>query len=162
AIGIDETGLHARHVDVRMVPPSNLRHLLVTLRSSGHRRIPTPRCATLCPTTVIVEPRNGGRMDDLEAIKQLKARYMRTVDTKDWDGFRNVFTKDAVWDMRSSGAALLTGADEIVRYNQKSLGDDMVGIHQGHMPEIELTSPTTATGIWSSEHMHRWPDGSEL
>jgi uncharacterized protein (TIGR02246 family) len=101
-------------------------------------------------------------MDDIEAIKQLKARYMRTVDTKDWKGFHDVFTDDVVWDMRSSGAEVLTGPDAIVAYNQKSLGDDMVGIHQGHMPEIELTSPTTAKGVWSSEHMHRWPDGSEL
>jgi uncharacterized protein (TIGR02246 family) len=101
-------------------------------------------------------------MDDLEAIKQLKARYMRTVDTKDWDGFRDVFTEDAVWDTTSAGAAVVTGAQAIMEYNQRALGDDMVGIHQGHMPEIELTSPTTATGIWSSEHMHRWPNGQEL
>jgi uncharacterized protein (TIGR02246 family) len=101
-------------------------------------------------------------MDDIEAIKQLKARYMRTVDTKDWEGFRAVFTKDAVWDMRHSGAELVTGADAIIAYNQVGLADDMISIHQGHMPEIQLTSPTTAKGIWSSEHMHRWPDGSEL
>ena len=30
-------------------------------------------------------------MDDIEAIKQLKARYFRTMDTKDWDGFADVF-----------------------------------------------------------------------
>jgi uncharacterized protein (TIGR02246 family) len=101
-------------------------------------------------------------MDDIEAIKQLKARYMRTVDTKDWEGFRNVFTDDAVFDMRDSGAECVTGADAIVAYNQVGLADDMISIHQGHMPEIQITSPTTATGIWSSEHMHRWPDGSEL
>ena len=101
-------------------------------------------------------------MDDIEEIKKLKARYMRTVDTKDWQGFHDVFTEDAVWDMRDSGAELVVGADAIIRYNQVGLADDMISIHQGHMPEIELTSPTTATGIWSSEHMHRWPDGSEL
>lgn len=27
-----------------------------------------------------------GDMDDIEAIKQLKARYFRMLDTKDWDG----------------------------------------------------------------------------
>ena len=31
-------------------------------------------------------------MDDVEAIKRLKARYFRTMDTKDWDGMRQVFT----------------------------------------------------------------------
>jgi hypothetical protein len=30
------------------------------------------------------------------------------------------------------------------------------------MPEIELTSPTTANGIWAMEDMLRWPDGREL
>ena len=100
-------------------------------------------------------------MDDIEAIKQLKARYLRTVDLKDWDGFRDVFTEDAVWDTTSSGAEVVIGADAIARFNQKALGD-VLCIHHGHMPEIELTSPTTATGIWASEHMHRWPNGQEL
>jgi SnoaL-like domain len=29
--------------------------------------------------------------DDIEAIRQLKARYFRLMDTKDWDGFRASF-----------------------------------------------------------------------
>ena len=33
-------------------------------------------------------------MDDIEAIKQLKARYFRTMDTKDWAGMREVFADD--------------------------------------------------------------------
>ena len=28
------------------------------------------------------------RLDAIEAIKQLKARYFRCMDTKDWDGLR--------------------------------------------------------------------------
>jgi hypothetical protein len=39
---------------------------------------------------------------------------------------------------------------------------DVVTVHHGHMPEIELTSPTTATGIWSMEDMLRWPEGHEM
>ena len=38
----------------------------------------------------------------------------------------------------------------------------MVTVHHGHMPEIEVTSPTTATGVWAMEDRLRWPDGSEL
>ena len=34
--------------------------------------------------------------DDIEAIKQLKARYFRTLDQKDWAGYRAVFTDDVV------------------------------------------------------------------
>jgi len=38
----------------------------------------------------------------------------------------------------------------------------VVTVHHGHMPEIELTSPTTATGIWSMEDKLRWPKGSVI
>ena len=37
-------------------------------------------------------------VDDVEAIKQLKARYFRAMDTKDWDAMRDVFTDDVVVD----------------------------------------------------------------
>ena len=100
-------------------------------------------------------------MDDIEEIKKLKARYLRTVDVKDWDGFRAVFADDVVWDTRSTGSKLVTGADAVTDYVKRNL-DSAVCVHQGHMPEIELTSPTTATGIWASEDLIRWPDGREL
>ena len=31
---------------------------------------------------------------DIEQIKQLKARYFRLLDTKDWDAFAELFTDD--------------------------------------------------------------------
>jgi len=37
-----------------------------------------------------------------------------------------------------------------------------VTVHHGHMPEIELTSETTAKGIWAMQDLLRWPDGREL
>jgi uncharacterized protein (TIGR02246 family) len=100
-------------------------------------------------------------MDDIEAIKQLKARYFRTMDTKDWAGMRQVFTDDVVVDTSEAGGNVVEGGDEFMTFLQGVIGD-VVTVHHGHMPEIELTSPTTATGIWSMEDMLRWPDGSEL
>ena len=100
-------------------------------------------------------------MDDLEAIRQLKARYFRTMDTKDWDGMRQVFTADVVMDTTESGGGLVTGADEFLAFLREAL-DGATTVHQGHMPEIELTSPTTATGIWALEDRLRWPDGSAM
>ena len=44
-------------------------------------------------------------MDDVEAIKQLKARYFRTMDTKDWAGMCQVFTDDVVVDTTARAAA---------------------------------------------------------
>ena len=100
-------------------------------------------------------------MDDIEAIKQLKARYFRTMDTKDWAGMRQVFADDVVMDTSSSGGGVITGADEFLAFLEPMLAD-VVTVHHGHMPEIELTSDTTATGIWSMEDMLRWPEGNEL
>lgn len=100
-------------------------------------------------------------MEDVEAIKQLKARYFRTMDTKDWPGMRAVFTDDVVMDTSESGGGVITGADAFIAFLSETLAD-VVTVHHGHMPEIEITSPTTATGIWSMEDMLRWPNGMEL
>ena len=100
-------------------------------------------------------------MDDIEAIKQLKARYFRTMDTKDWAGMRAVFADDVVMDTTDSGGGIVTGADEFMVFLEQVLADATT-VHHGHMPEIELTSPTTATGIWAMEDLILWPNGGRL
>ena len=100
-------------------------------------------------------------MDDIEAIKQLKARYFRTLDSKDWDGYRQVFTDDVVVDTTASGGERITGADAFLEY----LGTALAGtttVHHGHMPEITLTSATTATGTWALHDIVIWPGGMRL
>lgn len=43
------------------------------------------------------------RLIDIESIKQLKARYFRSLDHKDWDLFGEVFTHEAVLDALPAG-----------------------------------------------------------
>ena len=100
-------------------------------------------------------------MDDMEAIKQLKARYFRTMDTKDWETMRQVFTDDVLMDTTDSGGDIVAGADRFLAFLREVL-DAVVTVHHGHTPEIELTSASSATGIWAMEDMLRWPDGREL
>jgi ketosteroid isomerase-like protein len=100
-------------------------------------------------------------MDDLEAIRQLKARYFRTMDTKDWDGMRRVFTDDVVIDTSEAGGSVVRGADEFLAFLQEAIGG-AVTVHQGHMPEVELTSATTATGIWALNDIVIFPNGVRL
>ena len=100
-------------------------------------------------------------MDHLEGIKQLKARYFRTMDTKDWDAMRKVFAADVVVDTTSSGGNVVEGAEEFIAFLRAAL-QDVVTVHHGHMPEIELTSATTAKGIWAMEDHLKWPNGREL
>lgn len=101
------------------------------------------------------------RLVAIEAIKLLKARYFRCLDTKDWAGFADLFTEDAVMDMTSEGAAITTGNREIAAFVEGAVGD-VTTVHHGHTPEIEITSPTTATGLWAMEDKLRWPHGAPL
>src|SRR6516165_5378852 len=102
-----------------------------------------------------------GDIDDIEAIRQLKARYFRTMDTRDWAGMRQVFTDDVIVDTSAAGGSLVKGADNFMTFLQDALRG-AVTVHQGHMPEIQLTSPRRATGIWALNDIVIWPNGTRL
>ena len=99
--------------------------------------------------------------DEIEAIRRLKARYFRSMDTKDWNGMREVFTDDVVIDTAEAGGQVARGADDFMAFLREALGD-AVTVHQGHMPEIDLTSETTATGIWALNDIIIWSSGMRL
>jgi uncharacterized protein (TIGR02246 family) len=98
------------------------------------------------------------RLADVEEIKQLKARYFRCMDTKDWEGFRAVFAPDVTVDISADGMGVIAGVDNFLEFLEPILRE-VVTVHHGHMPEIEITSPTTATGIWAMEdHLQFGPE----
>jgi hypothetical protein len=112
----------------------------------------------------------SGAADELEAIRQLKARYCRFLDTKDVESWRGVFTSDVVvtLDMAASiagadpmTAPALAGVDNFVPMVMGSL-EKVATMHHCHTPEIALTSDTTATGIWAMEDLLIFGDGREL
>ena len=94
----------------------------------------------------------------MEEIKALKARYFRSVDTKDWDGFGAVFAENAKFEVSGAGWNL-EGRDKIVETIRPRL-QEAVTVHHGHCPEINVTSPTTAEGIWAMEDVVQWKKGS--
>ncbi len=98
---------------------------------------------------------------DIEAIKQLKARYFRMMDTKNWEGLAEVFAGDVVIDMTGEGGGITRGVAEYMPFLRENI-ETVVTVHHGHMPEIELTSPATATGIWAMEDKLWWPEGSPI
>src|SRR3989442_12544323 len=107
------------------------------------------------------------RLDAVEQIKQLKARYFRCMDTKDWEGLAAVFTPDASCDLRAVGSILhpITGewapplaGEEAVHVGRPAVlamiqgaVERLVTVHHGHMPEIEVTGETSARGVWAME-----------
>ena len=54
------------------------------------------------------------RLVAIEDIKQLKARYYRLLDTHDWEGFRSLWTPDAIMDVNFPDR-ILTSEDGIYR-----------------------------------------------
>jgi hypothetical protein len=106
------------------------------------------------------------RLAAMEDIKALKARYFRCMDMKDWPGLQAVFAPDVVADFRDSTGTrdetLLTHGAALYIRNLAPILQNIVTTHHGHMPEIEITSATTATGIWAMEDLLWVQDGAPV
>jgi hypothetical protein len=85
---------------------------------------------------------------ELEAIRQLKYAYFRTLDLKQFDALGALLTEDAT-TAYEDGRTQLTGRAAIVEWLSGALGDPgIVTEHHGHHPEITFTSDTGAEGTW--------------
>jgi hypothetical protein len=90
-------------------------------------------------------------LHEIEAIKRLKYRYIRCIDQKLWSELGECFTEDAT-AAYSGGKYSFSGRDEIMKFLVESMSrHSFLSSHRVHQPEIELTSETTATGIWALE-----------
>ena len=89
------------------------------------------------------------RLVAIEEIKQLKARYLRLIDRKDWVAFRDVFTDDCRhYYVQADGEETFHTNEEYLPMMEATLTQG-VTTHHGHTPEITLTSSTEAEGIWA-------------
>ena len=85
------------------------------------------------------------RLLDIEAIKNLKAKGVRLVDAKQWDAWSGeVLSEDTVF--YSDGEPLI-GRDKVVAFVSRSLAE-AVTVHRVHAPEINITGPDSASGVW--------------
>src|SRR4051812_2115584 len=93
---------------------------------------------------------DGATLLEIEAIKQLKARYCRYLDAKDWDAWRELFDDSFTSVIAGAGGRHTIGADDFVLYVGRTLGKpSQPTVHRVYAPEITLTSATTATGVWA-------------
>jgi hypothetical protein len=96
----------------------------------------------------------------IEAIKLVKARYFRGVDTSDAGLVRSTLAADCVLDYMRCCTDPATGRDYLPTMNivmrgsaswpdggMKAFG--IVSVHHGHNEEVTMTSDTTATAIWA-------------
>ena len=97
---------------------------------------------------------------DWVAITNLKARYCRLLDTKDWAGWAGLFTADLVLDATGSGGPRIEGCDAAVASVRASI-DAAKTVHQVHSPEIEIAGDT-ATAIWAMQDWLTFPNGRTI
>lgn len=81
----------------------------------------------------------------LADIKALKYRYLRCLDTKDWEGFAQTLTPDVTGDYGESLA--FTDRDTLVGFMKRSVGPGVITEHRVAHPEIEIDGDV-ATGRW--------------
>jgi hypothetical protein len=109
----------------------------------------------------------------IEAIKSVFARRIRYMDTRQWDLYGSVHTEDAWSETYGDLPAHLQPTDAGGQRN-RVVGPEalaaqirhfmthrfpITSVHHAHTPEIEITSATTATGIWPMEDHLWWQDG---
>jgi SnoaL-like protein len=84
-------------------------------------------------------------MKMIREIEELKYRYLRSLDVKQWDDFADTLTPDVV---ASYGPKLtFAGRDAVVDFMRQSLTPAVITVHHCHHPEIRV-SGQRATGTW--------------
>jgi hypothetical protein len=89
------------------------------------------------------------RLMDIEAIKQLKHAYFRCIDTANLDELASLIHEDVSVSFKGGTYEWkLQGKQQYVDNIGVSFSKESVGQHNGHHPEIQMLSETTATGLW--------------
>ena len=107
----------------------------------------------------------------IEAVRRLKARYLRGVDTGDGQLVRDILAESCVLDYRDCFKDRESGEDyfpamSIVLRNRSSWSDGglchmgYTTIHQTHQCEIDIISGTAASAIWAMTDRIYMPAGS--
>lgn len=87
---------------------------------------------------------------DYIAICELKARYCRLLDTKQWDAWADQFTENFVLDTSEAGGPPPVQGRDAAIASVRAFIETARTVHQVHSPEIEIDGDT-ARGIWAMQ-----------
>ena len=94
-------------------------------------------------------------VEDFIAISQVKARYCRFLDAKDWAAYTDLFTESFVLDLtQAGGQAPIEGREAAVK-NIRSFVEHAKTAHQVHQPEMEIDGDV-AHVIWAMQDRVIW------
>ena len=88
-------------------------------------------------------------MGDIAEIKQVKYRYLRALDTKNWDEFADTLTEDVTGDYDASLGEEhhFTDRDSLVEFMRSSMPANVLTEHRVTHPEIVLDGDE-ASATW--------------
>jgi hypothetical protein len=106
----------------------------------------------------------------IEEIRQLKARYFRLMDTRDYEAMAQVFCQDAVFDCSEGSSITPVGGpakgiigpivrnrDAIMAWIRAAFAQATC-VHHGHCHEVTIDSETDAHGVIAMEDRIRGLD----
>lgn len=101
-----------------------------------------------------------GNFADWLAIANVKAAYCRLLDTKDWEGWGQLFTEDFELDVTGSGGDLVKGRDAVVASVRGAI-ETAKTAHQVHFPEITIDGDE-AHAVWPMQDRVVWSEDRAL
>jgi hypothetical protein len=96
------------------------------------------------------------RLEAIEEIRTLKARYFRYLDCKLWDDLPAVFTEDLTVMTPDGRIYADSGASYATKLQQSLTAS--VSCHQGFTAEIHILDATNARAIWAMQDIIIWSD----
>jgi len=96
------------------------------------------------------------RLEAIEAIRNLKARYFRAMDCKLWDELPGLFTADL--KVTTPDGAVYCDSGATYAASLRNSLESAISCHQGLTAEIEVLDETRARAIWAMQDVIEWPD----
>lgn len=102
------------------------------------------------------------RLEDIEAIKQLKARYLHACDRKDSEGIRRCFAPGEVVIDYGPIGCFANREELIALFEQMAVGTGIIDAHHAQNPQIHWIDETRAEAIWDLFFFQINPQASGL
>ncbi|MBQ0124453.1 MAG: nuclear transport factor 2 family protein [Bacteroidales bacterium] len=96
------------------------------------------------------------RLEDIEAIRSLQAKYQRCLDTRDFNGLSDCFAEDVV-SSYGNGRMSYNGREAVLSFLRKAMTLKMPSSHLIHGGEIDVKDVSNASAKWYLEDylLHR-------
>jgi len=88
------------------------------------------------------------RLEDIEAIKQLKARYFHGCDRKNLDVIKGCFAQGDIKIDYGAIGCFSNREDFLAVYEQKACHAHIIDMHHGQNPQINWLSVSAASALW--------------